>query len=169
MPTNEDNGPDLRSFSIFGILHKEIIQIKRKGLQSLIGLGLTVFFFYGIPRLVYPWYCILQSYDLIILIVIGIPISVLIPMMIINLIMNNVYSSKYSSCEKYRIMKKPWPWEVDEKGYSKQYKEIIINTVIGNALILPILLYSLTYFNLVEFIVDPTLYPSSLNLRGNGL
>ena len=44
--------------------------------------------------------------------------------------MNHIYASKYLYFEQYRIMKKPWPWEVDEKGI-KKYREIVLNTALG--------------------------------------
>ena len=58
-------------------------------------------------------------------------------------------------------MKQPWPWEVDEVGYKKHYREMISNTIRGSLIIFPILSYTTIHFNLIEYVADPELYPSS--------
>ena len=139
-------------------------RIKSKGPQALIGVGLTLFFFICAPSLVYPLYCLLPTYNVVLLIVVGSTILANVNRTIFNLVMNHIYSSKYPYFEQYRIMNKPWPWEVDEEGYKKQYLSIIKNTIRSSFLIFPLISYSLIYFNLVEYVSDPELYPSSLDI-----
>ena len=155
---------ELRIDSILDFIKSEKIRILKKGPQAFIGYGLVIFYFFGVPNIVYPLYSSLWSHDLITVLIIGVPLSVSISLIIFNLIMNNIYLSKYPYFEQYKIMQKPWPWEADEKGYSKQYKEIIINTMIGNVVIFPIFLYLINLSNLVDFISDPKLYPSSYEI-----
>ena len=64
-------------------------------------------------------------------------------------------------------MKKPWPWEVDEKNYIKQYKETIINIVGGMVIVFPLLNYFLICLDIVEYITDPVLFPSLLEIFKN--
>ena len=161
---------DIGKTILFSILHlswniisNEITRIIRKGSQVLIGYSLVFIFFFCISNLVYPLYCLNQSHNIIVLLVIVSPIIVVLTTLLINLIMNHIYTSKYLYCEQYRIMNQPWPWEVDENKYKKQYREIIINSIEGSVIVSPILMCSLIYFNLLEYITDPISYPSSLN------
>ena len=142
------------------VIQNEKNRIIGKGLQGFIGLVLTICYFCFAPLLVYPLYCLLPHHNSTLLVVVGVPIVMGTNRLTFNLIMNHIYASKYPYFEQYRIMNKPWPWEADEKGYSKQYKEIIINTMKGLFISFPLLLYCLIYFNLVEYVSDVDLYPS---------
>ena len=164
MSTREDTNSSLLNQSILDLIYHEKDRIMRKGPQGFIGLGIAIFYFYCIPKLLYPLYCLISSYDIKILILIGIPVVAGSSRVGFNLIINHIYTSKYPYFEQYRIMNTLWPWEVDKEGYSKQYRGIIINTIIGNIVILPILLYGLIYFNLVEFVSSPDSYPSSAEI-----
>ena len=143
------------------LFHNEKIRIMKKGPQAFIGLGVTIFWFCFFPKLVYPLYSLISTFNVTVIIVFWLPFTGLMLQLIINLIMNNIYSSKYPYFEQYRIMKKPWPWEVDEIGYKKHYQEIVINTVIGGIVIVPLIAYIPSYFNLVEYLSDIELYPSA--------
>ena len=61
-------------------------------------------------------------------------------------------------------MKNLWPWEIDEIGYSKHYQEIVINTVVGTLFLSPIIAYLSVYFNIVEYVANIELYPSSFEI-----
>ena len=161
MSTKRDQKSTIKAYSIFDIICNEKIRIMKKGFQVFIGLGITISFFCFAPTLTYYIYRIISSsLNPKLLIAIGIPLSGGICELIFNLLMNHIYAYKYDYFEQYRIIKKPWPWEVDEIGYKTQYREIVIATVVGHIFIAPIVTYSLVYFNLVEFILDPDLYPS---------
>ena len=142
------------------VISSEISRIIRKGSQALIGYSLVFVFFFCISNLLYPLYCLNPSYNTIVLLVIESPIIVVLTTLVINLIMNHIYTSKYIYCEQYRIMNQLWPWETDKQKYKKQYWEIIVNSIEGSLVIYPIVNYFLYYFNIIEYISDPALYPS---------
>ena len=50
-------------------------------------------------------------------------------------------------------MKKPWPWEVDEKGI-KKYREIVLNTALGIFIVGSFNLWLPIYFNIIEYVKD---------------
>ena len=154
--------PDIHSF--FDLIHNEKIRLARKGWQIFIGLGLAIFYFCCLPTLLYPAYSLIASFDPLMVIVVGTTFIGASTHTIFNLVMNHIYASKYPYFEQYRIMKKPWPWEADEKAYKKQYREIVINTAIGSLIIGPITIWLPPYLNLVEYVVDLEQYPSSYEI-----
>ena len=150
--------------SIMDLLHNEKIRLMKKGSQILVGLGITIFFFCCLPKLVFPLYSLISVLDPLILVLIGISATGSMNLLVYNLVMNHIYAQKYPYFEQYRIMNKPWPWEIDEKAYSKQYREIVTNTIIGSVFISPMITYSSVYFNLIEYRTDIESYPSSIEI-----
>ena len=150
--------------SITDILHNEKVRLMKKGSQILIGLVITIFFFYCLPKLIFPLYSLISALDPLILVLVGISSANSMSFLFWNLIMNHIYAHKYPYFEQYRIMNKPWPWEVDEKAYSKQYWEIVINTFIGAAVIAPIITYFSIFFNWIDYRTDIESYPSSIEI-----
>ena len=61
MITKGNNSSSMQSYSILDAIYHEKIRIMRKGSQVFIGLGLTIIYFYCIPSLFYPLYCIFSS------------------------------------------------------------------------------------------------------------
>ena len=109
MSIREDTKSSSSIHSILNLLHKEKIRIMKNGWQGLIGLGLAIFYFYFIPRLLYPIYCLFSSQSITLLIPIGISVISSIARLVLNLIMNHIYASKYRYFEQYRITNKQWP------------------------------------------------------------
>ena len=132
--------------SIFDIIAYEKNRILKKGPQAFIGLGLAIFFFCCLPTLVYPLYCFFLSENIELFTAIGIAVVSAITRTTINLVFNHIYIAKYPYFEQYRIMNTQWPWEVDAKLYSKQYREIVINSIVGTIAIFPGISYLFAYF-----------------------
>ena len=80
-----------------------------------------------------------------------------------NFIMNHIYASKYPYFEQYKIVKKPWPWDIDEKAYREKYNGIMINSIIGTVVVFPSLISFIIYFKLIQYETDPNLYPSNFD------
>ena len=150
--------------SFLDIFHNEKARLMRKGSQVFIGIGLTIFFYFCIPSLLYPFYCLLPFYNAPLLVVVGSVIVGNLTTIILHLITNNIYASKYPYFEQYRTMQEPWPWEVDEIAYKQHYRKMMTNTIKGSLFIFPLLSSLTIYFNLIEYIADPELYPSSYEI-----
>ena len=147
--------------SIFDYIHNERARIMKKGPQAFIGLAIAIFYYTCVPTLLYPIYLQISSLSVMFLVGYFQSILGLLTYTIVNLIMNHIYNAKYPYFEQYRIMKQKWPWEVDEVGYNKRYRQIAITTAIASNLIAPLLLFAIAYFNLVQYDTDPELFPST--------
>ena len=150
--------------SILELIHHEKARLMKKGWQAVIGFGIILFYFCCVPKLVYPIYRLFSSQRIEILVIVGITVVSLISRIGFNLIMNHIYASKYPYFEQYKITKQPWPWEVDEISYNKQYRSILYNTIIGSLIVLPLSLYPYIYFNLLDYETDPELIPSPITI-----
>jgi len=53
-----------------------------------------------------------------------------------NLVFYTLYH--FGLLNKYKVTKKPWPWEIDSEGFRKLARKTIINTVLNGFLTLPI-------------------------------
>ena len=61
-------------------------------------------------------------------------------------------------------MKKPWPWETNKIEYTKQYRETVINTILGTIFFVPFVTYLSAYFGIAQYVADIELYPSSFGI-----
>ena len=144
--------------SIFDIIHNEKTRIMKKGRNFFIGLVILVFLFSIVPQLLYPLYCLIPSHNTTLYLVIYQPIIMLFQMFFFNFLINRFYKDPYF--DKYRIMKKPWPWNENEKKYSKQYNSVMLNSTLLMISVFPLVNYLILSLELTEYITDPAFYPS---------
>ena len=107
--------------SIFEFLHNEKLRLRKKGIFLVVGYGIILFYFLCLPTLLYPIYEWISSLDTFILVVCIQTFIGLATNFFMNVILNHIYNAKYQFIEQFKIQNKPWPWEVDEKGYNEYY------------------------------------------------
>ena len=105
MSTNISDQSRPEIHSIFDVIHNEKIRLMKKGYHFFIGLGIVLFFFCIAPQLIHPWYCMIQSHNAKLYLVIYQPLLILIQMIAFNLVIDRIYKIPYFN--RYRIMKKP--------------------------------------------------------------
>lgn len=149
------------------ILMNEIERYRKRGLNNIIGVVLSLFYVGILPKMIQPLYSSLPTHNPYFVFSLGFPLVCISAVLFLIYCFDQIYFSNSEFFKKFKILAEPWPWESSPLTYNQEYTSIILNTLFGFLVIVPIANMFLVYFGIISLTTSPDLFPSTFEIATN--